>query len=233
MGIAPWDVANVERPVTRSSSRGESRNGRRPRPVPDQVKATVGLLGVEPPGSAPPLTSIPHETSNSEKGKHPVAPTLPMNEASASDVPKQPSAPRSRPNNKRGSKAHRKIVDPTAQIAPSAAAANGVPKSNSTPTVISSTSSKPMKTLYNEMNKACKSHNIKVKPTVPAHSSESLSITCHTQLITTSPTLVFTLEVQRLGDMERMYILKGAMLKGRVNEFEKVCRVLFSAMKLI
>ena len=231
VGIAPWDVANIERPVTRSSSRGESRNGRRP--VPDQVKATVGLLGVEPPGRTNQLKSIPDETSNTERPKHPVAPTLPMNGISTTDVPKQPSAPPSRPAEKRGSKTHRKIVDPSQQNGSANVEYDKKKVTSAIPTVISSTSSKPMKTLYNEMNKACKSHNIKVKPTVPSNSTESLSITCTTQLITTSPPLVFTLEVQRLGDMERMYVLKGAMLKGRVNEFEKVCRVLFSAMKLI
>ncbi|GMI15695.1 hypothetical protein TrLO_g14052 [Triparma laevis f. longispina] len=264
VAAAPWDVAGIERPVTRSSSRGEGGGQAPPRDtVPDQVKATVGLLGVTPEG----------ENSNSErqkKGKT-VAPTIPMNEPAPTPTttttpvaaaPSRPSAPGGGRSSKAGA-GGRKIIDPTNNSSKkkdtadtnnpptsfqSIVASNHKPAHNShnsiskspkstkdqVPTVVSSTSSKPMKALYNEMNKACKAHNIKVKPMMSNPGADgSLSITCTTQLISTSPTLIFTLEVQRLGDIERMYVLKGSMQKGKVSEFEKVCRVLFNAMKLV
>jgi hypothetical protein len=249
VAAAPWDVAGVERPVTRSSSRGESRNGGAPPrdTVPDQAKATVGLLGVTPEGDS--------NRSREDSGKF--APTIAMNGGEITPTtkpavsktpvvanPTRPSAPGG--GGGRSSKAGaggRKIVDPNdSEVKANAnnSNLNGKKKAieqqqqrEAVPTVVSSTSSKPMKALYNEMNKACKGHNIKVKTMSNPASEGSLSITCTTQLLSSSPALVFTLEVKRLGDMERMYVLKGSMLKGKVTEFEKVCRVLFSAMKLI
>ncbi|GMH72888.1 hypothetical protein TrST_g12066 [Triparma strigata] len=253
VAAAPWDVAGVERPVTRSSSRGESRNGGAPPrdTVPDQAKATVGLLGVTPEGDS--------NRSREDSGKvgKVIAPTIAMNGGEITPTtkpvvsktpvvanPTRPSAPGG--GGGRSSKAGaggRKIVDPNDSEAKANANnsnLNGKKKATEqqqqregVPTVVSSTSSKPMKALYNEMNKACKTHQVKVKPMSNPASEGSLSITCTTQLLSSSPALVFTLEVKRLGDMERMYVLKGSMLKGKVTEFEKVCRVLFSAMKLI
>ena len=221
VATSPWADHNSseERPVTRSSSRGASRQGRKP----EQQRATVtqGLKGVEPPGKGGgnigeqnALNVVPMRPAGGEGGR-----------GTGAGGPE------------RGG---RKIKDPT-----SAADLNAPSTSTSTytppiATAVSSTSSKPIKALFNEMKKACKSRNIVLKQSDDASSVNGRvvhvhSVVCETTFSATSPLLVFTIEVTSLGEKAdgRVNVCKAGLRSGKKGEFEKVCKVLFAAMKLM
>ncbi len=89
---------------------------------------------------------------------------------------------------------------------------------------MSSTSSKPLVALYSELRKACKARNITFKQ-FGGH-----TLMCETA--TNNGKVTFNLEVSRLGDLERMHVIKGSVIKGDENDFKSICSVLFNAMKL-
>jgi hypothetical protein len=134
----------------------------------------------------------------------------------------------------------RKIKDPTLSEASTNAPSTSTPiYTPPIATAMSGTSSKPIKALFNEMKKACKSRNIVLKQpdhvsdvngnVVPAH-----SVICETTFSATSPLLIFTMEVTSLGEKAdgRVNVCKAGLRSGKKGEFDKVCKVLFAAMKL-
>jgi len=237
VATSPWADHNIsgERPVTRSSSRGESRQGRRP----EQQRATVtqGLKGVEPPQKGGTINTDTISERSAEKSDN-------SDRAAASVpvvvVPTRPGAGGKSSGVERGG---RKIRDPSAASNPNAPSNSTTSTpSTSTPatststtpiaTAVSSTSSKPVKALFNEMKKACKSRNIVLKQN---HDVATHSIICETTFSATSPLLVFTMEVIKMGEKadSRVNVCKASLRSGKKGEFEKVCKVLFAAMKLL
>ena len=252
---SPWadHKTSGERPVTRSSSRGESRNGRRF----EQQRTTVtqGLKGVEPPpknvrGGITERSSLQSKNAGQEEdvgetNSTATAMAMKTDETTGTANAKVVAAAPTKPAAGSGGAANtaaaynggRKLKDPSSP-SPATTSAASSPTSQTPTTAVSSTSSKPVKALLNEMKKACRSRNILIKQTHPASTANGYlhpthSITCETTFSATSPLLVFTMEVSKLGDLERMNVCKGTLMKGKKGEFEKVCKVLFAAMKLL
>ena len=224
VATSPWADHNSseERPVTRSSSRGASRQGRKPEQ--QRVTVTQGLKGVEPPGKG-----------GSQGGQN----------AALNVVPMRPSGGEGGGGGRGGAgggaeRGGRKIKDPTLSEASTNAPSTSTPiYTPPIATAMSGTSSKPIKALFNEMKKACKSRNIVLKQ--PDHVSDvngnvapAHSVICETTFSATSPLLIFTMEVTSLGEKAdgRVNVCKAGLRSGKKGEFDKVCKVLFAAMKL-
>jgi len=202
----PWGGNNGERPNTRSGTRSGERN--------KPVRAISGGLGeVQKPKA--------------------------MKEADGANKPQAPSG--ARPSGGGGggrgggqvkdanrSKEVQTVAQPAAL--PSAVAippthpGHVKPDSHKRPELTSQPSARPQKALYNDLKKACKSRNIGCKM------QTGLQFLCETALSNEKDPVIFTLEVEKFGDVKGMHILKSVLVGGNEDDMRKVCKVIFNAV---
>ena len=92
------------------------------------------------------------------------------------------------------------------------------------PELSSEPSSRTAKSLYNDLVKACKSRSVGLKQ------QAGMSFLCETSLGSDKDPVIFSLQVEKFGEVQGMHVLKGRLVGGSESDMKKVCKVIFNAV---